>query len=62
VGDVVAVIRHFGREKAVVVGHDWGGMVAWSVAMAHPEMIERLVAKVLTAVADWRMDQEEAGE
>ena len=26
------------------------------------EMIERLVAKVLTAVADWRMDQEEAGE
>lgn len=26
------------------------------------EMIERLVAKVLTAVADWRIDQEEAGE
>jgi hypothetical protein len=28
VGDVVAVIKHLGRDKAVVVGHDWGGMVA----------------------------------
>jgi pimeloyl-ACP methyl ester carboxylesterase len=43
VGDVVAVIRHFERDKAIVVGHDWGGMVAWSVAMAHPELVERLV-------------------
>ena len=43
VGDIVAVIRHFHQDKAVVVGHDWGGMVAWSFAMAHPEMTERLV-------------------
>jgi len=43
VGDVKAVIRHFERDKAVVVGHDWGGMVAWSFAMAHPEMTDRLV-------------------
>lgn len=43
VGDVGAVIRHFGREKAIVVGHDWGGAVAWQFAMRHPEMTERLV-------------------
>ena len=43
VGDVKAVIKHFGREKAVVVGHDWGGMIAWSFAMQHPEMTDRLV-------------------
>jgi len=43
VGDVEAVLRHFNREKAVVVGHDWGGAVAWSFAMAHPEMTDRLV-------------------
>lgn len=43
VGDVEAVIRHFGRPKAVVVGHDWGGAVAWSFAMARPEMTDRLV-------------------
>jgi len=41
--DVVAVIKHFKREKAVVVGHDWGGMVAWSVAMYHPEVVDRLI-------------------
>ncbi len=42
VGDVAAVIRHFDREKAVIVGHDWGGMIAWSFAMQHPEMTDRL--------------------
>jgi len=43
VGDVRAVIKHFQRDKAVIVGHDWGGMVAWSFAMTHPEMTDRLV-------------------
>ena len=42
-GDVAAVIRHLGREKAVVVGHDWGGMVAWSLAMAMPQMVDKLI-------------------
>ena len=35
--DVEAVIRHFHKDKAVVVGHDWGGMVAWSFAMDIPK-------------------------
>ena len=43
VGDVRAVIQHFKQEKAVIVGHDWGGMVAWSFAMTHPEMTQRLI-------------------
>lgn len=43
VGDVQAVIKHFQQEKAIIVGHDWGGMVAWSFAMMHPEMTERLI-------------------
>jgi pimeloyl-ACP methyl ester carboxylesterase len=43
VGDVKAVIEHFGKNEAVIVGHDWGGMISWSFAMAHPEMTERLV-------------------
>jgi len=44
VGDVRGLIRFFGRERAVVVGHDWGGIVAWAFAMLHPEATERLVA------------------
>jgi len=43
VGDIVAVVAHFNRDKAIIVGHDWGGMVAWSFAMQHPEMTEKLV-------------------
>lgn len=43
VGDVVAVIKHLGQEKAIVVGHDWGGMVAWQVAMNVPQVVDRLI-------------------
>jgi pimeloyl-ACP methyl ester carboxylesterase len=43
VADLLAVVDHFQAEKATIVGHDWGGMVAWSFAMAHPDRTERLV-------------------
>jgi epoxide hydrolase 4 len=43
VEDVAAVIRHLGRETAVIVGHDWGGAISWAFAMRHPEMTDRLV-------------------
>lgn len=40
--DVARLIRHLGEERAAVVGHDWGGGVAWMFAMRHPEMLSRL--------------------
>lgn len=43
VGDVAAVIRHLGRDRATIVGHDWGGVVAWQFAMNLPQMTENLV-------------------
>lgn len=43
VGDVAAVIHDAGSGRATIVGHDWGGAVAWSFAMSRPEMTERLV-------------------
>src|SRR3954453_1035088 len=43
VGDVIAVIRHFGKEKAIIVGHDWGGAVSWSLAMAAPQYVDKLI-------------------
>jgi pimeloyl-ACP methyl ester carboxylesterase len=43
VGDAIGVIRHFGKEKAIVVGHDWGGAVAWSLAMNAPQYVDRLI-------------------
>jgi len=43
VEDVAAVIRHLGRDKAIIVGHDWGGAVAWVLAMQKPELVEKLI-------------------
>ena len=42
-GDVSALIRHLGYDRATVVGHDWGAIVAWYFAMHHPDQLERLV-------------------
>ncbi|MEM7537142.1 MAG: alpha/beta hydrolase [Chloroflexota bacterium] len=41
--DIVAIIKHLGQEQAIIVGHDWGGMVSWRLAMFYPEMVERLI-------------------
>ena len=43
VNDIGAVIKADGRNSAVIVGHDWGGAVAWTLAMTHPEWIQALV-------------------
>ncbi|HEX2553184.1 MAG TPA: alpha/beta hydrolase [Microvirga sp.] len=40
--DVVALADACGRRTFHVVGHDWGGLVAWWVATRHPERVERL--------------------
>lgn len=42
--DIVGLIRGLGREKAIIVGHDWGGVLAWEFAIRYPEMTERLIA------------------
>ena len=43
VGDVDAVVKHFGQKKATLVGHDSGGWISWRYAMAHPDKTDRLV-------------------
>jgi pimeloyl-ACP methyl ester carboxylesterase len=43
VSDVVAVVRSLGREQVTIVGHDWGGAVAWNIAFTHPEMVSNLI-------------------
>lgn len=43
VKDVVSVIKAEGESAAVVVGHDWGGAVAWAVAMSQPQVVNQLV-------------------
>src|SRR5262249_18827642 len=43
VGDVAAVLQHFGQPRATVIGYDSGGWISWHFAMAHPDRTERLV-------------------
>jgi pimeloyl-ACP methyl ester carboxylesterase len=40
--DISGLIHQLGAESAMVVGHDWGGSIAWSLAMNHPEAVDRL--------------------
>ncbi|MBI5365965.1 MAG: alpha/beta hydrolase [Planctomycetes bacterium] len=44
VEDVVQLLRALGAERAVVAAHDWGGAVAWSLAISRPDCVERLIA------------------
>ncbi|MEA2491524.1 MAG: epoxide hydrolase 4, partial [Acidobacteriota bacterium] len=43
VGDVAALIERLGGAPCIVVGHDWGGLVAWFLAMTRPDLVRRLV-------------------
>ncbi len=43
VEDVAAVVHDQGEDSAIIIGHDWGGGIAWSFAAMKPEMTERLV-------------------
>lgn len=42
VDDVAGVLRATGPGPVFLVGHDWGGVIAWRLAALHPELIERL--------------------
>ena len=42
-GDVAAVIHALGAERATIVGHDWGGGIAWTFAILYPQMTESLI-------------------
>ena len=54
VADVVGLIDHFGAKQAAIVGHDWGGGVAWAIAQKHPERVSKLVVLQVPPQAAWR--------
>jgi len=43
VGDLTGLLGVLGRKRAVVVGHDWGSMVAWSAAQLRPDVFTAVV-------------------
>jgi pimeloyl-ACP methyl ester carboxylesterase len=53
VDDVTGLIRHFGAREAAVVGHDWGGAVAWAVAQYFPDYVWKLASLQTPPPAVW---------
>jgi pimeloyl-ACP methyl ester carboxylesterase len=51
--DVAGIVRALGEREAVVVGHDWGGHLAWSVAALHPAVVRRLVVVSIPHPLRW---------
>ena len=41
--DVAGVIRSLGEPSATVIGHGWGGLIAWSMAVLDPEVVDGIV-------------------
>ncbi len=44
VEDLRGLVEHLGYERFVVVGHDWGSLVAWGFALHHPDMLRALIS------------------
>ena len=42
--DVIGLVHHFRREKAAVIGHDWGAAIAWHIGFEHPQYLSKLGA------------------
>jgi pimeloyl-ACP methyl ester carboxylesterase len=53
--DIRGLIRERGAESALLVGHDWGGSIAWTMAMNHPEVVDRLA--ILNAAHPRRLNE-----
>jgi pimeloyl-ACP methyl ester carboxylesterase len=53
--DIRGLIGELGAESARLVGHDWGGTIAWTVAMNHPEVVDRLA--ILNAAHPRRLSE-----
>ncbi|HEX7316565.1 MAG TPA: alpha/beta hydrolase [Pyrinomonadaceae bacterium] len=53
VDDVTGLIRHFGVRETAVVGHDWGGAVAWAVAQYFPDYVWKLASLQTPPPAVW---------
>ena len=43
-GDLVGILDALGEETAILVGHDWGAIVAWTTVLLHPSRFTALIA------------------
>jgi pimeloyl-ACP methyl ester carboxylesterase len=53
--DIRGLIQERGDKTALLVGHDWGGSVAWATAMKYPDVVDRLA--ILNAAHPRKLSQ-----
>jgi non-specific protein-tyrosine kinase len=42
-GDLIGLLDHLGIDKAIFVGHDWGGFIVWQMPLRHPDRVAGVV-------------------
>jgi epoxide hydrolase 4 len=58
--DITGLIRELDLAPVTLVGHDWGGIVAWAVSLKYPELLERLVIIDAPPPFTWNRDLHES--
>lgn len=51
--DVAGLVRALGERDAVIVGHDWGAQIAWTIGALHPGVVRRLVVASVPHPLRW---------
>ena len=52
-GDLVGLLDHLGERKAVFVGHDFGGLLAWQMAIFHRDRVAGIISMNTPYVPHW---------
>jgi pimeloyl-ACP methyl ester carboxylesterase len=58
--DIRGLVDQLGIAPLTLVGHDWGGIVSWALALKHPELLERLVIIDAPPPFTWNRDLRES--
>jgi pimeloyl-ACP methyl ester carboxylesterase len=56
VSDVIAIADYYGAERFCLIGHDWGGVIAWGVGASFGERLNRLVVMDAPHPDTWALD------
>ena len=61
-GDLMGLLDHFGYEQAAFVGHDWGAIIVWNLAMMHRERVSAVANLVCRSCSAARLNGSGSGK
>lgn len=54
-GDVAGLLDALGEDRAVMMGHDWGGLLAWQMALLHPRRVAGVISLNTPHIPHWML-------